>query len=83
MSQQKVIKVSTSAAYRNGQFLFDNNELIADTKEFVPKQSQPGLRFVDIRFAIPSVHADDFLAGLQTGQVALTVDSMASAVERG
>ncbi len=83
MDKVHVIKIQLSAAYKEGELLFDNTEIVTDTLIRYPLLKSEGIyKVVELRLAVPSVKAEALLNGLHSGVVSLYVEGMASEVDQ-
>lgn len=80
----KVIKVAFTASDKNGISIMNGAAFAADISETIPRNVAvpSGLKFVNLRFAVPANQVEDFQAALETGSVELVVDGALSGVER-
>lgn len=83
MQDPHTIRMSCSAAYSDGSYLFDGTQLIADTAiRPAPGAAAGRYQIIDLHILVPKAKAEELLDGIRAGKVALEVEGMKTVLEQ-
>ena len=86
MSSENVLTILTTAAYKDGTQLYNEEVMMAGVSEvkLLPgsKLAVTGYRFLNITLALPRAEYETFVEGLKSGSAELIIEGMKTEVER-
>ncbi|MGB9104476.1 MAG: hypothetical protein WCC59_06960 [Terriglobales bacterium] len=68
------IQISVTASYKDGHFLCQEREFVADT--MVRGLNEPAFSVLEIRIVVPSQDAEELVRGLLSGRTELLVEKI-------